>query len=54
MNTYGVKGFPIETHFTDSKGKETVDMYIKKFKTGDQIDRSPLDTKGVKIMSMGF
>lgn len=54
FNSYGVKGFPVETHFTDINGKETVDMYMKNFKTGDQIDRTPLDTKGVKIMSMGF
>lgn len=54
FDTYGVKGFPIETHFTNKDGKEKVDMFMKNFKTGNEIDRSPLDTKGVKITSMGF
>lgn len=35
MNMYGVKGFLIEIYFIDVKGKEMVDMFIKKFKIGD-------------------
>lgn len=54
FKNYGVKGFPVETHFVNKDGKEKMDMIMKNFKTGDKIDRSPFDTKGVKIMSMGF
>ncbi len=54
FKNFGVDGFPVENHFVNKDGKEKVDMVMKNIKMGDKIDKTPLDTKGVKVMNMGF
>ncbi|MEZ5040419.1 MAG: DUF4412 domain-containing protein [Saprospiraceae bacterium] len=51
---YGIEGFPVENHFVDKNGKDKMDMIMKNLKMGNDIDKSPLKTDGVKIMSVGF
>ncbi len=54
FNNFGVEGFPVENHFVNKDGKEKVDMVMKNIKMGDKIDKTALDTKGIKVMDMGF
>lgn len=53
FKNFGVDGFPVENHFVNKDGKEKVDMVMKNIKMGDKIDKTPLDTKGIKVMDMG-
>lgn len=48
------EGFPIESSWTDAKGKETTVARYRNILLGDAIDRSLFDTGEVEIQKIGY